>query len=270
MLRDAINRGETPGPRVLTSLRQLTDAKLTPDEFREAVRQLKHDGADVIKIFASTGLGGGGKPTLTPEQLNAACLEARQQGLRSLVHAFGPAVGMASRAGCTAVEHGLFASSDDLQAMAQRGTYFDPQVGLVFQNYLDNRQHYPNLNENSLKTLQDALPEAAALLQAANAVPGLSVVFGTDAVAGAHGRNAEEFIYRVRDGKQPATAALVSANSLAAESLGMDKEIGSIAPGMQADIIALDGDPLKDITAVRKVVFVMKGGVVYRNDAPNR
>ena len=95
--------------------------------------------------------------------------------------------------------------------------------------------------------------------------PGLKIVFGTDAVAGAHGRNAEEFIDRVRDGGMDAMAAMVSANSLGAEALGMADQIGSIAPGLQADIIALDGNPLKDITAVRRVVFVMKGGIVFKN-----
>jgi imidazolonepropionase-like amidohydrolase len=96
-------------------------------------------------------------------------------------------------------------------------------------------------------------------------IPGLKIVFGTDAVAGAHGHNAEEFIYRVRDGGIAPMAAMISANSLAAEAMGMAYQIGAIAPGLQADIIALDGDPMKDITAVRRVVFVMKGGVVYKN-----
>ena len=98
------------------------------------------------------------------------------------------------------------------------------------------------------------------------AVLGLKIVFGIDAVVGADGRNAEEFIYRVRDGHMPAMQALVAANSLAAESLHLQDQIGSLAPGLQADIIALDGDPLTDITAVRRVVFVMKGGKVYRDD----
>ena len=96
-------------------------------------------------------------------------------------------------------------------------------------------------------------------------IPGLKIVFGSDALAGAHGRNAEEFIDRVRDGGVDPMAAMVSANSLGAEALGMADQIGSIAPGLQADIIALDGDPLKDITAVRRVVFVMKAGIVYKN-----
>jgi imidazolonepropionase-like amidohydrolase len=95
--------------------------------------------------------------------------------------------------------------------------------------------------------------------------PGLKVVFGTDAVAGAHGCNAEEFIDRVRDAGVEPMAAMVSANALGAEALGMGDRIGSIAPGLEADVIALAGDPLEDITAVRRVVFVMKGGVVYKN-----
>jgi imidazolonepropionase-like amidohydrolase len=98
-------------------------------------------------------------------------------------------------------------------------------------------------------------------------IQGLKIVFGSDALAGSHGRNAEEFIDRVRDGGMDPMTAMVSANSLGAEALRMADQIGSIAPGLQADIIALDGDPLKDITAVRRVVFVMKGGVVYKNAA---
>ena len=93
----------------------------------------------------------------------------------------------------------------------------------------------------------------------------VKVIFGTDAVAGAHGRNAEEFIYRVRDAHDPPLDALRSATSLAAESLGLGDRSGTVAPGFEADLIATDGNPLDDITAVRRVVFVMKGGKVYKN-----
>src|SRR5213595_1529033 len=112
--------------------------------------------------------------------------------------------------------------------------------------------------------MKEILPMNHALLQRAVKTPGLKIVFGTDALAGSHGRNAEEFIDRVRDGGVRPMEAMVSANSLCAEALGMADQIGSIAPGLQADIIALDGDPLKDVTAVRRVVFVIKGGVVYK------
>jgi len=113
--------------------------------------------------------------------------------------------------------------------------------------------------------MEKILPMNHDLVHRAVKTPGLKIVFGTDAVAGAHGRNAEEFIDRVRDGGQDAMQAMVSANVIGAEALGMGEQIGRLAPGLQADVIALDGDPVKDITAVRRVVFVMKGGVVYKN-----
>ena len=94
---------------------------------------------------------------------------------------------------------------------------------------------------------------------------GLKMVFGTDAVAGAHGRNFEELIARVERGGQDPMDAIISATSLAAESLGLQAEIGAIAPGMQADLIAVEGNPLEDITALKRVVFVMKGGRVFRS-----
>jgi len=103
------------------------------------------------------------------------------------------------------------------------------------------------------------------LVQRASKIPNLKIVFGTDAVAGAHGHNAEEFIDRVRDGGVKPLTAMISANSLAAEAMGLGDQIGTIAKGFQADIIALDGNPVTDITAVRRVVFVMKGGAVYKN-----
>jgi imidazolonepropionase-like amidohydrolase len=120
--------------------------------------------------------------------------------------------------------------------------------------------------EEGFAKMQEVLPVIAEMFKHALVTKNLKIVFGTDAVAGAHGRNAEEFIYRVQAGEDPMDA-LVAANSRAAESLNMQDEIGSIAPGLQADIIAVDGDPLKDITAVRRVVFVMKGGKVYKNEA---
>jgi imidazolonepropionase-like amidohydrolase len=97
-------------------------------------------------------------------------------------------------------------------------------------------------------------------------INGLKLVFGTDAVAGAHGRNVEELVVRVQQG-QPAMDAIISGTSRAAESMSLQAQIGSIAPGMEADVIAVDGDPTEDITALRRVVFVMKGGKIYRNTA---
>jgi imidazolonepropionase-like amidohydrolase len=272
-LRDSINRGVIPGPRILTALRPLTDTKLTPDQIRDYVRKVKADGADVLKIFVSKSIREGGGQTLSDEQLKAACDEAKAQGLRSVVHAYRSAVKATAVAECTTVEHGTYATDDDLRAMAEHNTFFDPQVGLVIHNYLDNKAKFlgvGNYTEEGFAKMQEVLPLNAEMFKRALQTPGLKIVFGTDAVAGAHGRNAEEFIYRVRDGGQDPMAALVAANATAAASLGMANQIGTIAPGMQADIIALDGDPRTDITAIRRVVFVMKDGKVYKNEVPSR
>jgi imidazolonepropionase-like amidohydrolase len=267
-LRDAIAAGTLPGPRILTSLEPIVDPRLTPDQLRETVRTRKAQGADLIKIFASKSIREGGVRTFSDEQLRAACGEATAQGLRTLVHAYREAVRASSAAGCTEVEHGDYSTADDLRFLADHGTYFDPQVGLVIHNYLDNKSRYlgvGNYTEDGFAKMEEVLPVMQELFKTALATEGLKIVFGTDAVAGAHGHNAEELIDRVHAGQTP-MAALVSANSLAAQSLGMENEIGSILPGMQADIIALSGDPLTDLTAVRRVVFVMKAGKVYKND----
>jgi imidazolonepropionase-like amidohydrolase len=272
-LRDAIARGILPGPRVLTAAEPLIgrgEQSGTPDEIRAYVRKQKEAGADLIKIFASQSIRQGGGMTLSQEQLNAACDEAKKQGLRTLVHAYKDAVSAATLAGCTEIEHGTLATDDALKLMAEKGTYLDPQAGLIVENYLLNKDRYigtPGYTAEGLAVMEKIVPLNHQLVQRAMKISGLKVVFGTDAVAGAHGRNAEEFIDRVRDCGVDPMAAMISANSLGAEALGMADQIGSITPGLQADIIALDGDPLKDITAVRRVVFVMKGGTVYKNVA---
>ena len=270
-LRDAILKGTLPGPRILTAVEPLVgqgEKTGSPDEIRAFVRKQKKAGADLIKIFASQSIRLGGAMTLSQEQLNAACDEAGKQGLRTLVHAYKDAVRAASIAGCTEIEHGTMATDDDLKLLAEKGTYFDPQAGLVIENYLLHKERFlgtPGYTEEGFAAMEKVLSLNHALVQRALKIPGLKIVFGTDALAGSHGRNAEEFIDRVRDGGMDPMAAMVSANSLGAEAMGMSNQIGTIAPGLEADIIALDGDPLKDIAAVRRVVFVMKGGIVYKN-----
>jgi imidazolonepropionase-like amidohydrolase len=273
-LRDAVARGLLPGPRILTAIEPLTgqgEQTGTPDEIRAYVRKQKDAGADLIKIYASGGMLSGSM-TLSQEQLNAACDEAKKQGLRTLVHAYRDAVRGATLAGCSEIEHGLGASDDDLKLMAAKGTFFDPQAGLLLENYIQNKSKYAGTpfypaTEGGFSVFEKILPMEHDLVRRAAKIQGLKMVFGTDAVAGAHGRNAEEFVDRVRDCGVDPMAAMVSANWLGAEALGMADQIGAIAPGLEADIIALDGDPLKDITAVRRVVFVMKGGIVYKNVA---
>jgi imidazolonepropionase-like amidohydrolase len=272
-LRDAIAAGKLAGPRILTAVEPLIgqgEKSGTPEEIRAFVRKQKAAGADVIKIFASQSIRQGGGMTLSQEQLTAACDEAKKQGLRTMVHAYKDAVRAATVAGCTQIEHGTLATDDDLKLMAEKGTYLDPQAGLIIENYLAHKEQYigtPGYTAEGFAAMEKILPMNHELVQHAMKTPGLKVVFGTDAVAGAHGRNAEEFVDRVKDGGVDPMAAMVSANSLGAEALGMGNEIGMIAPGFQADIIALNGDPSKDIGAVRSVVFVMKGGVVYKNVA---
>jgi imidazolonepropionase-like amidohydrolase len=241
----------------------------TPEEIRAFVRRQKAAGADLVKIFLNYSPG---RPELmlSRAQLEAACGEAKALGLRTLVHAYGDAVRAAALAGCTSVEHGALATDEDLRLLAERGTYLDPQAGLVWENYLLNRERFAGTpgyaaTPEGFAPMEKLVPLYRDFMRRASRVPGLKIVFGTDALAGAHGRNAEEFVERVRDCGVSPVAALVSANSLAAEALGLGGRIGAVAPGFEADIIALDGDPLKDITAVRRVVFVMKGGVVYKN-----
>ncbi len=270
-LRDAVARGLIPGSRVLTCITAITSPRMTVEEIRENVRKLKADGADVIKIFASQSIRSGGAQTLSKEQIEAACGEAAAQGMRSMVHVYGPdTIKQVIQAGCTSVEHGNFVDDEGLKMMAERGTYFDPNIGLVAQNYLANRPKYQgigNYDDAGFAAMEKSIPANLEMFKRALQVKSLKIVFGTDAVAGAHGRNVEELIYRVQKGGQDPAVAIVSITSLAAQSIGMEKEIGSLLPGMEADLIAVDGDPLKDITALRRVVFVMKGGRVYKNVA---
>jgi imidazolonepropionase-like amidohydrolase len=268
-LRGLIQAGVLPGPRVLTSLRAVTENTGTPEQIRAYVRKMKADGADVIKLFATASIRDGGKQTMTDQQVQAACGEARALGLRSVVHAHAPGGARAAvLAGCTSIEHGAFLDDATLQLIADRGLYFDPNF-LVLHNYLDNKPKFlgiGNYTEEGFAYMEKGVPMMAAVLKRAVAHH-VKIVFGTDAVAGAHGRNAEEFIYRVRDGGEAPMDAIVSATSMAARSLGLQDQIGTIAGGMQADVVAVAGNPLEDITAVRNVVFVMKGGKVFRNEA---
>ena len=269
VLRDAIASGAIPGPRVLTSLEPLTEKTGTPEQMREAVRQRAAAGADLIKIFASKSIRDGGAPTMSQEQLDAACGEARQLHRRTLVHAHSPeSMRAAALAGCTQVEHGIFATDEVLRLLSERGTYFDPQCSLVFRNYLDNKPKFlgiGNYTEAGFTAMESALPLAVATFKRALATPGLKVVFGTDAVAGAHGGNVRDLVCRVALGGQRPMDAIVSATSLAAKSLGLEETIGAIAPGLRADLIAVEGDPSRDIHALERVRFVMKDGHVFRN-----
>jgi imidazolonepropionase-like amidohydrolase len=265
VFRERVAAGELPGPRILTSLGQVSRG--TPDELREAVRKLKAGGADVVKIFASESIRTGGAPTMTQEQLDAACGEASAQGLRTLVHAHAvEAIIRVVNAKCTQVEHGAYASDEALKLMRDRGVYFDPNIGLVLQNYIENKEKFlgsGNYNEEGFAFMEKAVGIKGEMFKRA-LKSGVRMPMGTDAVAGAHGQNAREILARVEEG-QPIVDALVGATALAAESLGLAKTIGTLAEGFEADVIAVPGDPRRNISSLRQVMFVMKGGRVHKN-----
>ena len=271
-LRTAIARVVLPGPRILTSIGAINRPTMTVEEIRSAIDKFKTDGADLIKIFASKSFRDGGGQTLSKEQIDAACGEAKAQHMRAIVHVYGPeTIQEVSAAGCTSIEHGTLITPEVLKFLADHGTYFDPNIGLVAQNYLAHKANYlgiGNYTEEGMAAMQRSIPISLKVFQEALKTPNLKIVYGTDAVAGAHGHNVEELIYRVQKGGQDPMAAIESATSVSAQSINLADQIGSLAPGMEADLIAVDGDPLKDVTALRRVVFVMRAGKIFKGDDP--
>jgi imidazolonepropionase-like amidohydrolase len=268
-LREAVARGVLPGPRVLTSLEALTETSGGPEKMREIIRERKQQGADFIKIFASKSIREGGAQTLSDAQLQAACGEAKALGLRTIVHAHSAeSAKAATLAGCTSIEHGAYITDDVFNLMAEHGTYYDPNVGLVLQNYLENKPKFfgiGNYNEEGFAFMEKGVAIVVDTFKKSLKHQNLKIIYGTDATAGGHGQNYRDFVVRVRDGGQDPMQALISVTSLSAESIRMGDQIGSIAPGMQADIVAFDGNPLQDVNAASRAVFVMKGGKVYEN-----
>jgi imidazolonepropionase-like amidohydrolase len=269
-LRTAIEHGRLPGPRLLTSGQPLPSSLKTPEEIRAFVRQNKAKGVDLIKIFASKSSREGGGPTMTDEQIQAACGEAKALGLRTWVHAHAAsAVRQAIMAGCYAVTHARFVTQAELDLAVERGVYIEPSWGVVQQNYLAHQPNYLGIGnytqaafDNMVEYQKTTPPVWKMMFQ----TKGLKILSGGDTVAGAEGHNANEAIWRVQNGQSPMDA-IVSATSLDATAIGLGDKVGAIAPGMEADIIAVAGDPLKDITALGRVLFVMKAGKVYKNVA---
>ena len=234
-LRDAIDRGDVPGPRVLTSSRAVTSATGDADAIRAAVRRLAADGADVIKVFASSSIRDGGVRALSDEQIEAACDEGRAQGLRVAVHAYGSeVVSSVIRAGCNSVEHGNRYDDETLALFADHGTFLGFHVGLLWDNYAENRERFIGIGNYT--------PEGFARMSQARRIGmrrfretlrnrDVQVVFGTDATAGAHGRNAEELVVRIDEGGQNPMDAIVSATSRAARSLGLGRRSAPWRPG---------------------------------------
>jgi imidazolonepropionase-like amidohydrolase len=273
-LRDAIARGKIPGPRLLTAVSPVTDQRLTVQQIRDHVRKAVADSADVVKIFASKSIREGGGQTLSDEQVLAGCSGAKNLGKRVWVHAHAAsAVRAATVAGCTTVTHGSQITDSEAQLMADHGTFFEPQTGLLLQNYLENKSRFlgeGNFNEAGFKFMEEGIALNDSMFKMAIRHKTLEINMGTDAVAGAHGQNAREIVYRVQKGGQPPMDAIMGATAINADAIGLKDRIGALAPGMEADLIAVEGDPLADISALMRVVFIMKGGKVYRNIAPGR
>src|SRR5262249_22922522 len=237
----------------------------SPDAARAAVRRNVKYGADLIKVHATGGVMSLADevdtPQLTQAELDALVDEAHALRKKVSAHAHG-AIGAkrAIRAGVDSIEHGSFLDDEALNMMKAKGTCLVP-------TFLPLRELMARLNTLPPPTVPKA--------QAANShhvisfksalAKGVKIAFGTDAGVYPHGRNAEEFHYMVEAGMKPADA-LRAAMSVDAELLGMPDRVGALDPGKLADVVAVPGDPIADIRQTEKVFFVMKEGVVYRND----
>jgi imidazolonepropionase-like amidohydrolase len=236
------------------------------DQFRDAVRfQVKY-GADVIKVCATGGvlsLGDDvGAPQVSQAEMDALVEEAHRLGRRVAAHAHGAeGAKVAIRAGIDSIEHGSFLDDEAVRMMKERGTYLVPT--LMAGEYAGGRKatrKYPP--EIAAKAIQALDGRSNAFKRAVSA--GVKIAFGTDSGVSPHGRNAEEFALLVEHGLSPAAALRTSAT--AAALLGIDRTIGTIGAGKEADLVAVTGDVLRNIAATEKVRFVMKGGKIVRNE----
>ena len=289
-LRNAINAGDIKGPRILAAGKSIAstgghadpsngysralmgdpEAKEgvvnSPEEARKAVRQRYKESSDVIKITATGGVLSNAKDgagaQFTEDEIKAVVITAKDYGFRVAAHAHG-AEGMkrAIRAGVSSIEHGTFMDDEVIALMRENGTYYVPTI-TAGKSVADSAKipgYYPPL----------VLPKAIATgpkIQSTFAKAykeGVKIAFGTDAGVFAHGKNYKEFEYMVEAG-MPAMEAIKSATMNAADLLGISDRIGSIEKGKSADIIAVKGDPIKDIKVLSAMDFVMKEGVVYK------
>ena len=289
-LRDAIARGDVVGPRMYVAGAYITitggagaltgfapDITLpwdlhygeanSPWEVRQRVRQLANQGVDLIKILATGAVlthgSNPGAEEFTPEELAAAVDEARKFGLRVAAHAHGAqGIKNAIRAGVASIEHGTLLDDEGIALMKQHGTYLVADIydeeyiqgeGKRRGEPLDFLQHDANLGEAQRQNFRKAVQA------------GVKIAFGTDAGVYPHGDNARQLAWMVRYGQTP-MQAIQAATISAADLLGHKDELGSIAPGKHADLIAVDGDPTHDVTLLEHVKFVMKDGKTYKQE----
>jgi imidazolonepropionase-like amidohydrolase len=289
-LRNAINNGDIPGPRLLVATlfigstgshgdlngfspyfefigpKQMSGVANGVDELRKQVRYNIKYGADLIKFGASAGVlteeESVGAPQFTQEEMNAIVSEAKLWGKKACAHAHGTeAIKMAVKAGVASVEHGSFLDDEAIALMKEHGTYLDADIyndEYIMSEY--KKLGFPDKILNKEKLVGQTQRES--FRKAVNA--GVKITFGTDAGVYPHGWNAKQFKYMVKFGLSP-IKAIQAATVNAADLLGWTKKVGSISVGKYADIIAVETNPLDDITVLENVKFVMKGGVVYKN-----
>jgi imidazolonepropionase-like amidohydrolase len=274
-LRDEINRGAAAGPRMLVSGEPLTsdvlrgvyyDREARLRRVREFVRARVSEGVDVIKVFE--GLDADGSPVFTEGEIRAAVEEAARANLRVAVHAHeAAAVKAAVRGGCASIEHGSFLDAEAIKLLASRHTALVPTLYLP-THYLEHKERFVAFDPLTW-TFFERLRAANLSNAAAAKKGGVWIVSGSDAVAGLHGSNAREIIWLVKAGLTPAEA-LRAATLDAARLLGLEGKVGALTPGAFADIVAVPGDPTRDIGVVERVSFVMKGGEVVKDTSQNR
>ena len=292
-LRDAITDGDVIGPRIVASGPALgitgghCDENLLPPSFhfqsagvadgieavQHKVREVIKYGADVIKICATGGvLSKGDDPNAsqyTLEEMKAIVADAHRLGRRVAAHAHGAeGVRWASEAGVDSIEHGHLMDDAAIATLKKNGTYLVPT--LFLGEYMEQRLDRSEVPEYSRQKMRDVIAAMRQNVGKAFAA-GVKVAFGTDAAVYPHGLNAGEFHVYVKLGMTP-LAAIQTATINAADLLGgaWTKQVGTLEAGKFADMIAVDGDPTKDVTTLEHVKFVMKGGAVYKNDHTKR
>ncbi len=288
-LRDAIERGEVIGPRVLAAgqmisiigghgdagnnfrpeIAEALDAGNTctgPVQCAERVRRLSRAGADVIKLAATGGVlsqqNRGLDQHFSDQELEAIVGTAHALGLKVAAHAHGPrGVAASARAGVDSVEHATFVDADGIRAMKAGRTWLVPTLSptIAYREHLGTGRYTPLVEAK----IRERLEATGRNIRQAHAA-GIRIAFGTDAGVSDHGRNAEEFAIMVREGRLTPREALVAATAGAAELLGLADEIGTLAPGKSADLIAVPGDPLADVSVTEQVVFVAARGRLVR------
>ena len=291
-LRNAINKGVAKGPRIFTAGKSIGTTGghadptngwrkdimgdpgpaqgviNNPEEARKAVRQRYKDGSDLIKITATGGVlsvaKDGSGPQFTEEEIRAIVETARDYGFPVAAHAHG-AEGMkrAIRAGVNSIEHGTLMDDETIELFKKHGTWYVPTI-TAGRSVADSAKipgYYPAIIVPKAISIGSQLQATFGRAYKA----GVKIAFGTDAGVYAHGRNWLEFVYMNQAG-MPALETIKTATVNAAELLGMSSQLGTIEKGKLADIIAVDGDPSKDINAMGKVKFVMKDGKIYKNE----